>query len=282
MKIVFLVSLFFWLFSAQAQLLRLDREWLNNRSFFDEDYIKKNQIAAIHIWSSDKKDDAIFQGEREFLHYVFNGDGFLEKSYKTIALKNRKDTAIYTYQYNQSNCIMRSEKQGPFHFKYFFHYKNGALFKESKYDAINGDTTYNHYYEQVYDHLKEEIKVYNEAQKPFKSITIKRDSAGNKINKRISYIRNKHFREETYQFLKGKLMEITKRQYDGKQREVITTIKYENNRLYLVTLKEETETIMKYAFTYNSAGHISAIIKRNPIEKTISIYRFEYLFHSKR
>lgn len=264
-----------------GQFFSFQQEWFENESFFKDSTIRKNNIAAIHIWLSEKDDGQAFKTERDFLHYEFNQSGKLSASYKSVALRKKIDTATFIYSYNKEGKLSkRSERQGLFHFNYYYFYTGDMLFKEVKINAINSaiDTTYLHYFEYDSTNNVKRITTLNALKKPFLYLTKEFDKKDHLIKETKSYRRNQGYNETNYSYEDGQLIKVKKSYGSNSQHEII--ISRDKEKLDLISFFQDEKLIKKYAFTYHLNGLPKAIIERNLVEKKITIYRLEYLLYS--
>lgn len=279
-----LTALFFFFTSAisvQAQFFSFQEDWFENESFFVDSIISQRKIAAIHIWQREKKDGRHFKNERAFLHYEFNRSGQLKASYKSIVLKNKIDTAIFLFSYNQKGQLYKqSQQQGLFHFNYFYFYENNKLVKEIKIDVANNaiDTTYLHYFDHTTNNSSSRITTLNALKKPFVYLDSEYNLNGQLILETKSYHRNQAFTETTYTYEEGNLILVEKSNNRKSVFEKLT-IDRKHEKLDLISLYQDQELAKKHGFTYHLDGTPHAIIERNLEEMKITIYRMEYLFY---
>lgn len=266
--------------SPTSSLFHFDREWFRNENFFNKDAVKTHKIKAIHIWSSEKKDGRIFEEEQSFLHYLFNKEGALYKSYKEVPARNGTDTLIHTYFYNDKNqCVKKVEYSDPFHFIYHYTYSEGKIQSEVKIDGHSSDTSYHHYFKHRTNGNRHTKSVSNDAHKVFKYVSTQRDQKGNVINKRKTFKRNRSYAESEFIYEQNLLREIRSTQFYSKKRTIRSQLDYNGSILQFMNVSENGEIMYKLGFTYNSKGLVDAIIKRIPERRIIRIYRLEYLYY---
>ena len=280
MHFSFLIGAYFFITATTPlPLLRFDLEWFTNESFFNEEVIRDQKIKAIHIWVSEKKDGKIFEKEHSFLHYVFNKNGAILKSYKEVPMKGKTDTLFHQYFYDSNNlCVKKIERLQPYHFIYHFSNENGKNTSEIKIDAHTKDTSYHHQFKHKITDERHIVSVYNGSNKAYKFISTEYDKAGNIINKRKTFKRNRSYTESAYNFQDGLLQKIATTRFYGKKKINNSFLNYEDQMLQHMTVKENGKIKYKLGFTYDSKGLVDAIIKRNPEKKTVTIYRLEYLY----
>ena len=262
-------------------MLSLQEEWFGNKSFFVDSIISQQKIAAIHIWQREKKDGNHFKNERTFLHYEFNRSGQLTASYKSIRLRNKIDTAIFLFSYNNKGQLTKqSQQQGPFHFNYLYYYENDKLVKEIKIDLANSviDTAYIHYFNHSISPNSSKITTLNALKKPFLYLDRAYNLNGQLLRETKSYHRNQGFNETSYTYADNHLILIEKSN-SGQAVAQKISVDQKNDKLDLISFYEGRELKKKYAFTYNVNGLQKAIIERNLVEMKITIYRVEYLFY---
>lgn len=271
-KTFLLFSIFIPLISI-AQVFNFEREWFDNYSFFTSDFIQNNGIESIAISMSEKKDGKYFKDENMILYYEYEASGKLAASYKFIPLRNRIDTAVFRFYYNNyEQLYKRTEKQGPFHFGYYFSYDQGILKKEIKINQNSKDTAYLRYFETTTHHLEERTTLLNSSGKPFATIHKKFDDSKHLLSKKLAYSRNSNYAESVFTY-KGDFL-IKKEERKGSTIEIT----YNGDKPELIKIYKEGKLQKKYAFTFMENGMPKEIIERHLIEKTIRVYKLNYRY----
>ena len=275
----------FTVFAIQAQenqILKLEEDWFSNSNFFNPDVVQKHSIKAIHLWVSEKKDGQIFEKEKSFLHYLFNHKGQLIKSYKEIRLKGKVDTSIFSFHYDENgNCIQKDEERSPFHFSYFYQYKNQKIQTEIKIDRQTLDTNYIYYFQHRRTAEKHEIDVSHAPNsKAFKTLITLYDSMGRKIVERKRFRQNRNYTETNYFYRENSqnFTKISEKQFYNSVQKQDKKFEYNDGVPDFMQVEKDGELDYKIGFTYNRKGLVKAIIKRELDRKMVSIYRFEYLY----
>jgi len=263
--------------------LKLDAPLFTNESFFEPSVLKEQNVKAIHIWISEKKDGQIFEKEIHFLHYLFNSEGQLLKSYKEIRMGKKIDTSTFIFSYDQTgNCVRREEIRPPFHFVYFYHYQNQKLWSELKVDLQTGDTNYLHYFRHHQTDNIHQMHVSHQqnTEKSFKTTTTHFDSKGKKIVQRKSFSQNNSYTEIRYAYTEqdNRLKSIRETRFYSHKTSLKRILEYEGKRLEYMEVLKNGKQQYRLGFTYNHKGLVKALVKREPDRKMVSIYRFEYLY----
>lgn len=266
-------------FVLQSQILDPSKEWFEMESFFNPEVIKSKGISAIHISIQEKKDGGLIKKANQFLHYEFNADFLLKKSYKSIPLKGGHDTSWTTFHYNKQNrLIKKSEKNGPFHFTYLYEYENGLAAKEVKINenAENKDTVYERLLKSEKHDSTLIIESLNEHGKAYKTLKITYNQNGKVVKERINYSRAQNYTEVVYTYENNRLIQSKKTSYFHKTKEQKKAFKYNKDKIEFVLFYKNGVLIKKLGFTYQPNGLVAAVVERNYEEKSIRIFQFLY------
>lgn len=264
---------------VQAQILDSSKEWFEMESFFNPEAIKAKGISAIHISIQEKKDGKLIKNFGQFLHYDFNEEFLLKKSFKSIPLKNGHDTSRTTFFYNnKGQLIKKSEKNGPFHFTYIYEYENGTASKEIKINekTEKKDTLYERKLKSEKNDSTYIIESLNQYGKAYKTEKITYNQSGKIIKDRKNYSRGQNYTEVIYTYENNRLILSEKTSYFHKTKKQKKEFTYKNDKVEFVLFYKNEELIKKFGFTYQSNGLIAAVVERNYEEKSIRIFQFLY------
>ena len=281
MKYVSLFLLLIISLQVKSQIFDLSRNLFSEEGFFYPDEIRKQKIKSILISKSEKKDGEFFEKEIPELSYTFYDNGFLKEALKFTAHAKRIDTSRFSYYYNSnSNIFKRVEQQGPFLFYYYYMYADNMIEKEIKIDGRSpvSDTAYIRLYENSFENNKLTTTVLNSIQKPFKIIITRKDLFDQVTLQRTEYTRTANFSETIYNYQLNQLNSKKHQSYFGKVKDVEWTYQYKNGMIDLITVTENGTPTFKYGFTYDKDKKVKAIVERNRVEKTVSIYKFTYKY----
>lgn len=267
---------------ASSQIIDLKKELFYEEGFFIAEEIANKKIMRISITGSDKRDGRFFREERPIYIYDFFENGKVASSKKMIPLSNRTDTVQFSFFYNgKGNLYKRTEEQGPFKFNYYFSHQENKIDKEIKIDANspNFDTAYlrNYSYEEEANRLI--ASVLNSAGKAFKIQTTEWDFDNRLISDELRYTKTSNYEKTKYKYHLDFLTHKSEKSFFGKEKERQFSFKYKGYLIDLIELSEDGVLTEKFGFVYGNDKLPSAVVERNVLNKSVSIYRFTYEFY---
>lgn len=281
MRIYLLLILLTWSSSIFSQLIDLKKEWITQEPFFNNSFVQKESIKAIHFRIRDKKDGEIMENHSTFLHFLFNKMGNVISSFQSIPLSNRIDTSRINYTYHNGNCISREEEKGLFKFEYLFEYnEQNSLVKEIKLDVKkeDSDTLYKRYYETIINKSGKILIVKNETKKEFMSFHFHYNDSNLLLKEQTNFSRNQNRIKKVYFYNKGNLIEKTYAKNFGNKKFEKWEIDYLDESPDLITVYQGGSLLKKIRFNYSESGILTAIIERNFENESIRLIELSYYY----
>ena len=275
MKLVFLFLVSFFTFQSYGQF-DPGKEWFTLHDFFDSSVIKENQVRTISIFTSNKKDEAIFSSEVKLAEYSFSKEGKLLRSENYVALSNRMDTASFKFEYSGNRVYKRTENQGPFSFSYSYIWLNDSCYQETKLDNKTKDTNYIHSTKVIQTGRKKKLTHFNSIGRPMKKEWETQNLFGKIVYKRMSYVRSLSFIEEVLDYQATQIVARSIWNTIGKQKKTNWEFTYKEGYLDFITIKENDSLILKYGLLYNNQNMLKALVKRDVVNKSVRVYKIEY------
>ena len=275
MKLVFLFLVSFFTFQSYGQF-DPGKEWFTLHDFFDSSVIKENQVRTISIFTSNKKDEAIFSSEVKLAEYSFSKEGKLTRSENYVALSNRMDTASFKFEYSGNRVYKRTENQGPFSFSYSYIWLNDSCYQETKLDNKTKDTNYIHSTKVIQTGRKKKLTHFNSIVRPMKKEWETQNLFGKIVYKRMSYVRSLSFIEEVLDYQATQIVTRSIWNTIGKQKKTNWEFTYKEGYLDFITIKENDSVILKYGLLYNNQNMLKALVKRDVVNKSVRVYKIEY------
>ena len=275
MKLVFLFLVSFFTFQSYGQF-DPGKEWFTLHDFFDSSVIKENQVRTISIFTSNKKDEAIFSSEVKLAEYSFSKEGKLTRSENYVALSNRMDTASFKFEYSGNRVYKRTENQGPFSFSYSYIWLNDSCYQETKLDNKTKDTNYIHSTKVIQTGRKKKLTHFNSIGRPMKKEWETQNLFGKIVYKRMSYVRSLSFIEEVLDYQATQIVTRSIWNTIGKQKKTNWEFTYKEGYLDFITIKENDSLILKYGLLYNNQNMLKALVKRDVVNKSVRVYKIEY------
>ncbi|MFB1021794.1 MAG: hypothetical protein QMC40_03425 [Vicingaceae bacterium] len=278
MKLVFLLLVSFFPFQSYGQF-DPSKEWFTLHDFFESSVIKENQVRTISVFTSNKKDEAIFSSEVKLAEYSFSKEGKLTRSEYYVALSNRTDTASFKFEYSGNKVYKRTENQGPFSFSYGYNWLNDSCYQETKLDNKTKDTNYIHSTKVIQTGRKKKLTYFNSIGRPMKNEWVTQNLFGKVVYKRTSYARSLSFIEEVFDYRATQIVDRYIWNTIGKQKKTDWEFTYKEGYLDFITVKENDSLIFKYGLLYNDQNLLKALVKRDVVNKSVRVYKIEYRFY---
>ena len=282
MKFLFSIFFIFSIFPAYCQILNLEKDWFTHDAFFNEVEVKAKKIKSISILKQYKLDGKAFEIEEKVASYHFYNNGLTKQTTRFQNSKYGVDSTNFYFYYNSNETLFkRIEKEGPFHFIFYFTYNSGNLEKEVKIDgnSPNLDTAYLRLFENKIETQVTTTTHFNSIKKPFKTSLIERDLFNQTIRAETKFKRSSNFSKTLYIYELRQLNHKKKESYFGtKYSKLDYRYSYKKGFLDLIKVIKNEKTLFKYGLLYLPNGLIDAVVERNLNEKSITIYKFNYEF----
>jgi len=122
-KVASIIILFLYTFLGFGQILDITQPLFTDEPFFNQTFIKQNQIKSITGSISSKKVRDIIRTKGLDYYYEFNDDGTLKMQLSSYLSNKFKDSTTVNYSYNQKGLLSTKRKNDSYgYFSYNYKY----------------------------------------------------------------------------------------------------------------------------------------------------------------